>query len=198
MSMTKSSETRANILKKAFDLIYVKGYQATSVDEIIATTQVTKGAFYYHFVSKEQMGLAMVNEIIYPEIYQAFVSPLKGTDKPVKDIHKMIRNILMDVPFFKRANGCPLSNLVQEMAPLSNDFNTALRKITDKCIESLKDCIKHGRKSGRIRTATNEQEVAHFILFGYWGVRNVGKVQESEECYAIYLNELKRYLKSLQ
>ncbi len=47
--MKKAEVTRLNILQKAFELIYVNGYQTTSIDQIIATTQVTKGAFFYHF-----------------------------------------------------------------------------------------------------------------------------------------------------
>lgn len=43
--MKKSANTRATILQQAFELIYKKGYQSTSIDEIIATTKVTKGAF---------------------------------------------------------------------------------------------------------------------------------------------------------
>ena len=196
--MSKSTETRAGLLSKAFSLIYLNGYQATSIDDIIATTKVTKGAFYYHFGSKEQMGLAVINEIIYPEMQQSFILPLKGTDKPVKDIYKMIRNILYDSPFFTLVMGCPLSNLIQEMSPLSPEFRVALNRISEKCLEALKDSLKHGKKAGKIRSGTNEAEVANFILAGYWGIRTIGKMQGSLECYEIYLEELKRYLKSLQ
>jgi hypothetical protein len=44
-TMKKSAATRLMILQKAFELIYAKGYQTTSIDDIIATTKVTKGAF---------------------------------------------------------------------------------------------------------------------------------------------------------
>ena len=196
--MSKSTDTRANILNKAFDLIYVSGYQATSIDEILATTNVTKGAFYYHFSSKEQMGLAVINEIIYPEIYQSFILPLKDTDKPVKDIYKMIRTILFDVPFFKVENGCPLANLIQEMCPLNLDFGIALDGISGMCIEALEEALKQGKKAGKIRSDTNVYEAAYFILSGYWGVRVLGKLHASPNCYGRYLEEFKRYLKSLQ
>ena len=196
--MSKSTDTRANILNKAFDLIYVSGYQATSIDEILATANVTKGAFYYHFSSKEQMGLAVINEIVCPEIYQSFIGPLKGTDKPIRDIYKMIRNILFDVPFFKVENGCPLANLIQEMCPLNLDFGIALDGISGMCLEALKEALKQGKKAGKIRSGTNVYEAAYFILSGYWGVRVLGKLHASQDCYAIYLEEFKRYLKSLQ
>ncbi|GAA6766408.1 hypothetical protein AAFH68_23500 [Flavobacterium sp. CGRL1] len=57
--MSKAVNTRLTILHKAFELIYTKGYQTTSVDEIIATTQVTKGAFYYHLKIKMKWELQL-------------------------------------------------------------------------------------------------------------------------------------------
>lgn len=196
--MSKSTDTRANILNKAFNLIYVNGYQSTSIDEILAMTNVTKGAFYYHFNSKEQMGLAIINEIIFPEIDQSFILPLKDTDKPVKDIYKMVRTILFDVPFFKVENGCPLANLIQEMGPLNLDFGIALNGISNRCIKALKEALKQGKKAGKIRSDTHVDEISYFILSGYWGVRSLGKLHASKDCYAMYLEEFKRYLKSLQ
>ena len=61
--MKKAEGTRRNILEKAFELIYERGYQNTSIDDILATTGVTKGAFYYHFQNKDEMGLAIIHEI---------------------------------------------------------------------------------------------------------------------------------------
>ena len=61
--MKKAEAKRLNILRKAFELVYVNGYLTTSINDIIATTKVTKGAFYYHFKTKDEMGLAIVNEI---------------------------------------------------------------------------------------------------------------------------------------
>ena len=52
----KAAATRLNILQKAFGLVYQNGYRTTSVDDIIATTQVTKGAFFYHFKHKDGNG----------------------------------------------------------------------------------------------------------------------------------------------
>jgi len=44
--MTKAEGTRMMILQTALKLIYRQGYQATSIDEIIAGTSVTKGALF--------------------------------------------------------------------------------------------------------------------------------------------------------
>jgi TetR/AcrR family transcriptional repressor of nem operon len=74
MTMSKALNTRRTILEKAFELIYKKGYQTTSINEIIATTEVTKGAFFYHFKTKDEIGIALINEIIKPTMYEYLIS----------------------------------------------------------------------------------------------------------------------------
>ncbi len=196
--MAKSIVTREIILRNAFELIYLKGYQATSIDEIIATTKVTKGAFYYHFGSKDNMGLAVINEVIYPAIHESLILPLKNSAKPVKDIYRVTENALFAASFFKVKYGCPLSNMIQEVSPLNHDFSVALMKLSDRWRDALKQSIKNGKKAAKIRPGVNEDQVADFIISGYWGIRNLAKLQNSAACFTGYLEELKRYLKSLQ
>jgi TetR/AcrR family transcriptional regulator, transcriptional repressor for nem operon len=87
-NVSKAATTRLGILQKAFDLIYQRGFQATSIDDILATTQVTKGAFFYHFKNKEEMGLALINEVMYPGMKAAFSGLTDSSSHPVEAIHR--------------------------------------------------------------------------------------------------------------
>lgn len=51
----KKEETRQTILAASCELFKEKGYEATSVDEIVNRADIVKGTFYYHFESKEQV-----------------------------------------------------------------------------------------------------------------------------------------------
>lgn len=115
--MKKAAATRLAILQKAFELIYTKGYQTTSIDDIIATMQVTKGAFYYHFKTKDEMGLAIISEILKPTLQSSFIAPLQNHQNPLEAIYELMENLLMKNDFLKVEYGCPASNLTQEMAP---------------------------------------------------------------------------------
>ncbi len=60
--MQKRSETtRAKLLASASRQFAANGYQATSVDDICAGAEVSKGAFYHHFESKQALFLALLN-----------------------------------------------------------------------------------------------------------------------------------------
>lgn len=196
--MKKSEATRLSILQKSFELIYEKGYQTTSIDDILATTQVTKGAFYYHFKTKDEMGLAIINELLKPSFTNAFMKPLQAADDPVKIIYEMMYSILMKNEFMKVEYGCPASNFTQEMAPWHGDFTNALNELSEEWKNAIVQCIKNGKKAGNIRADVKPDQVAVFIMSGYWGIRNVGKLNNSKSVYLIWLKQLKDYLHSLQ
>lgn len=195
--MNKAATTRQNILLKAFDLIYTKGYNATSIDDIIATTQVTKGAFYYHFKNKDEMGLAIINEVLKPTLKSSFVTPLQQQENPLHAIYNMMHHLLMENEFLKVEYGCPASNLTQEMAPWHSDFNKALDELATEWNQVLIHALEAGKKKGLVNKKVNAKQVTTFILSGYWGIRNIGKLSGDRSAYLPYLKELKKYLGSL-
>jgi len=195
--MSKAAATRLAILQKSFELIYTRGYQATSIDDIIATTQVTKGAFFYHFKNKEEMGLAMINEVMYPGMYWALVKPLVNSQNPVTEIYAMMKALLLTNPFFDVKYGCPAINLIDEMAPLNKDFNKALSKFVLQWQKAIETSLQAGKASGIIRSDVNVRQTTYFIMSGYGGIRNLGKVY-GKSSYTPYLSGLRQYLKSLQ
>jgi TetR/AcrR family transcriptional repressor of nem operon len=196
--MNKAETTRHLILRKAFELIYVRGYQSTSIDDIISTTQVTKGAFYYHFNTKDEMGLAIINDILKPALAGSFAEPLQNERDPAEAIYKLIENLLMKDAFMKAEFGCPVSNLTQEMASRNGNFKQALEDLTHQWTEVMTATIENGKKEGLLRKDVNAKQATLMILSGYWGIRNFGKLEKNNTVYLPYLKELKNYLKSLK
>jgi TetR/AcrR family transcriptional repressor of nem operon len=195
--MSKAAATRYNILQKAFELIYLQGYQATSIDEIIATTAVTKGAFFYHFKNKEGMGLAMINEVMYPGMAPYMITALGKTDNVLDDIYNMIKSLLLLNPFFKVEYGCPAVNLVDEMAPLNESFRKALMNLMVEWQKAIEDNLIKAQVAGRLNKACKPKQIALFITANYSGVRNMGKVF-GRSSYVEYLKQFKVYLDGIK
>ncbi|MCM0666518.1 TetR/AcrR family transcriptional regulator [Flavobacterium tyrosinilyticum] len=196
--MSKAANTRLTILHKAFELIYTKGYQTTSIDEIIATTQVTKGAFYYHFKTKDEMGVAIIEEILKPTMQEHFIKPTEASQNPIEDFYHMISYLLLEDPFLQVKYGCPVGNLTQEMTPWNTKFSEALAELVDLWKATIINSIEKGKESGLIRKDVVGEQVAFFILSGYWGIRNFGKLQNDNSSYLVYLKELNVYLNGLK
>lgn len=83
--MAKNGQsTRERILETANDLILSQGYAATSLDQILERTGVTKGAFFYHFKSKDELARALFERYLASE-RQIVESTLRRAEKLTSD-----------------------------------------------------------------------------------------------------------------
>ena len=193
--MSKGEETRKYLLNKAFNLIYENGFQSTSADKIIDGEGITKGAFYYHFKNKKEIGLAVIQEILAQNIKANLIAPLEQEGNKLEIIHNVFRDYMMGVSEKQLKFGCPTNNLIQEMAPLSEQFAVALRNIIHNWQRALSNAIQTGIDQGDIDSASNPDHMAEFIITSYEGARSLGKIYNSFDYYHRFLKELKKYLK---
>lgn len=194
--MAKAEATRLTILQKAYDLVYQKGYQATSIDDIIATTQVTKGAFFYHFKNKEQMGLGIINELMYPQIIPLLEKTLKKPNDVRVNIYEMMEILLFNDEFFKVEFGCPVINLIDEMAALNPSFQKALTRVIKKWQTIIEAAILKAQKKGQLSQDNEANKIALHVITNYGGARYMGKLF-GKSSYSDFLKEFEKYLKSL-
>jgi AcrR family transcriptional regulator len=101
--MRKGDETRARILQVAEAAVLAKGFGATSIEELITETGITKSGFFYHFHDKNELAKALLERYlendnrIYDEIFgraheladdplQAFLLGLKLLSEQLADL----------------------------------------------------------------------------------------------------------------
>src|SRR6202021_747233 len=77
--------TREHLMQAAFREVYRYGFQSAGIDTILAATNVTKGALYYHFESKEALGYAIVEEIVAKLTSDRWMLPLQRNKDKDKD-----------------------------------------------------------------------------------------------------------------
>ncbi len=86
MKGEKGEKRKQELLQIAYRLFLSKGYEETSIDEIIAEAQIAKGTFYYHFKSKEALLEALINKMITEKAEQAkkiLSAPMSAPEKTV-------------------------------------------------------------------------------------------------------------------
>lgn len=76
--------TRERILELAHELILKQGYAATSLEQILERAGVTKGAFFHHFKSKDELARALVDRYLADE-QQVFEETLRRAEKLTSD-----------------------------------------------------------------------------------------------------------------
>jgi TetR/AcrR family transcriptional repressor of nem operon len=110
--------SRTSILKTAGDLMLKYGYAVTSVDEICSKARVTKGSLYHFFATKEELGLAVLNEFYERGVARVARGAYVGMNDPYQCLLGLLDHLETIGPDLWR-RGCLMGNFACEFAESS-------------------------------------------------------------------------------
>jgi TetR/AcrR family transcriptional regulator, transcriptional repressor for nem operon len=189
--------TRLGILKAAYDEILHSGFQSTSVNEIVAKTDVTKGAFFHHFPTKNDLGYAVVDDVLKEMILERWIRPLAAYKNPVQGIITRFKKIIESTSDEEMTLGCPLNNLTQEMSSVDPVFREKLAALLTLWIEENEKYLKKAQRDGYLKLQANPRQVAEFVVMVEEGSFAMVKNLRDRRLYWSLYDSLKLYLESL-
>jgi AcrR family transcriptional regulator len=194
----KSRETQELIINKSFDLFYEKGYNATSIPDIMKKTSLSKGAFYHHFKNKHEIGKKVIEVIIRKRIKQGFIDPLSETHNNVPELLlDVFTNRIKNYSEREKALGCPANNLIGEIGYSEEDFRIILKTLIEEWREALIKTIDIGKDRGEINSNVNSSSVAISLICAFEGVRSVRKVYDDDIIFNEFLESMGSFIKNL-
>ena len=183
----------------AFEEIYRRGYQAASLDAILAKAGVTKGALYHHFPDKASLGLAVVNEVVKGLLLERWLGLLERLrGDPLTALQRTLRHRATNPGRHEIELGCPLNNLAQEMSPLDERFRRAINATFDAWREGFARTLEQGQADGTVRRDVDAQKVASFIVAAVEGSSGLAKSARSPAMMRSNLELLSVFLDSLR
>jgi AcrR family transcriptional regulator len=189
--------TRREILEVAFLEVFSRGFQGVSVDDIVKKTPLTKGAFYHHFPTKLDLGYALVDDVIKPMIISRWIEPLADYENPVRGILERLKRLIGEASPAQLKLGCPLNNLVQEMAPVDEGFRQRLQLALTLWIDEMDKQLRRAKSGGYLKPDTNTRQAAHFIVMAHEGFYGMLKGLDDPRAFDTLYSSLKRYLETL-
>ena len=188
--------TRERLLQAAFREVHRSGFQSASIDAILAATNVTKGALYYHFESKEALGYAIVEEKIAKLTRDNWLRPMRSEGEAIDILIGVVRRI-PDGPQDVRA-GCPLLLLSQEMSPLDEQFRKRLERIFLDWQEGVATLLRKGQSQGTVRRDLNADETASFLIATVEGYSTLAKNAQDAKLWKAGIRNIEAWLNSLR
>jgi AcrR family transcriptional regulator len=176
-----SDMTRQRMLDAAFMEMYRKGFQGMRLDEVLASTGLTKGALYHHFPNKIALGYAVVDEVILPLMEHTWLSPLRDAADPLQALVQVIAELPDNKPPEMIEFGCPLNNLAQEMSPLDEGFRQRLNHVFRLWHDVTEQALERARQQGSLRADVNCDETATFVMAALEGCIGLAKNAQSRE-----------------
>lgn len=198
--MSKAPEaTRQRILEAAFVEFYKNGFQGGSLNHIVEMAGATKGALFHHFTGKQDLGYAVVDDIIGPLLLERWLDPLTGATDPITVLQDAFRRwVRTDIESSAWLQGCPLNNLAQEMSPLDPQFHARINRLYDSWRERIADALVRGIEVGTVKHGTAPGKVAALIVAAQMGIWGTGKSSQGEEAMVQATEGLCEYLDSLR
>lgn len=196
MTTRDTDLTRGKLLDAAFCEIHRHGFQAASIANILQDTGLTKGALYHHFPTKQDLGLAVVDEVIRARLDEWVFRPLRESRQPVATLLEIIdQKATSDAEAV--VLGCPLNNLMQEMTPLDATFKARLSDIVIAWGNAVEDALRRGQEAGEVRADVDCRAASLFIVSAWEGCVGVAKSLQSTAGFELCMRQLHGYVRSL-
>jgi len=155
-------DTRTRLVLAATQLFWAKGYNSTSIADVLQTAKVNSGSLYYFFPGKTDL-LAAVLDMYHDGIRQMLLEPAwAGVNDPIEKIFALLaryRQSLADTDCFY---GCPIGSLALELHEPDPPVRERLAKNFSAWIDAIADCLE--RAKARLPAELDRRELAQFVL----------------------------------
>jgi AcrR family transcriptional regulator len=191
----RSLETRRRIIETTAELFNKKGFSGTTLSDLTAATNLTKGGIYGNFENKEDIAVAVFDYNLAKR--QKDIEKEMAREKTVKN--KILANI--DAYYFKDAEsrlsgGCPLQNTAIE----ADDTHEGLRKKAaagfmdwKKC---LTDLILQGIENGEFKPGIDADKMAFSLIAIIEGSVLLGRTMRQNKVQTAILDTARSMVES--
>ncbi len=180
------------------ELFYKKGYYNTSVDDILKELSLSKGAFYYHFQSKEDFFISIIQNLIVKRVYSLLIEPIEAKEDPFNSIEVCFENAMSIAEHNELDYGFVLSNFMTEFNGRNELISKYLRDIYKIWEVNIITVLQKGKTDGYIARHVDSEAVATFLISSYMGVRMLMVEGNSKLLRYQFMQQLRHYMKSLE
>ncbi|MBI4591426.1 MAG: TetR family transcriptional regulator C-terminal domain-containing protein [Candidatus Rokubacteria bacterium] len=175
--------------------MHLKGYHATSLDDVLKASGVGKGNFYYYFKSKEELGYAILDQVVRAFIQRTVEPSLSdATAKPLDKICSFLDRVLETQRERNCVGGCPMGNLASELSDVHEGFRRRLAEIFTLWRERLTEALAQAQAEGSLAPECEAAGLAHFLVAALEGAILMTKVTKEIHVMETCVGELKAHL----
>ena len=168
---------RGRILDAAADAFQSKGYNATSMQDVMRAARTTGGATYHHFPTKKALAIAVIEERVAKAIDTTWLERMGSAESTLDGVLTVFAETIASLEHRRVVAGCEVSNLALELALADDDFRAALHVVFDRWRQNIADRIRADQTTGALDDA-DADELATFIVASYSGAMAIAKAAQ--------------------
>jgi AcrR family transcriptional regulator len=153
---------REKIIQAAMELFWLKGYNSTSIADLLSRTQLNSGSLYHVFPSKQDV-LIGVLEAYRDGIEEMLLAPAwGGVDDPIEKIFALLNGYRTMIAESDCTYGCPIGSLALELHEPDPRVRDLLAENFENWTRAVERCIDAAGK--RLPRGTDKKALAQFVL----------------------------------
>jgi TetR/AcrR family transcriptional repressor of nem operon len=189
-------DTRSRIIVAAMELFWEKGFNSTSVADILSRSQVNSGSLYHFFPGKQDV-LIGVLEAYRDGIGEMLLAPAwDGVADPIEKIFALLARYRRSIVETDCVYGCPIGSLALELHEPDPPVRELLAANFDGWTEAVKKCLDAAK--ARLPKGADTHALSQFILTVMEGGVMQARTHRNLKAYDASVAGLRDYLKLLE
>lgn len=161
------------IAAAAMRVFWQRGYAATSIQDLVEGTGLSRSSLYGTFESKQ--GLFQQALRCYQAVTTANVQLLAGPGSPKELIRQLLLRIAEDELGDPQRRGCLVANATLELAGHDEAVAELVAHNFRRLQQALESLIERGQQAGEVAAGKNPRALARFFVNTMQGLRVLGK-----------------------
>ena len=190
--------TRNKILAESKQLVFENGFSGTSIDQILERSGITKGAFFYHFKTKNHLAKALIEEFAREDIFH-MNEALKSTENLKGDALERLLQFIQEFIDMMSEVEEPYSCLYASYTYEPNQFDEeTLNRISETILTwrtTMVHLIQDVIEEYDAKVEIDIQSLADHIVVIFEGAFVVSKALRGKDLTVDHLSHLKNYFK---
>lgn len=194
--MNKRQSKKEHLLSSGMEVMKLRGYQGTSVKEIVDAAGVPKGSFYNYFASKEAFALEAIDKAANSSYANAETTLLNTAKPPLERIIEFFQRGIDQACDSEYKQGCFLGNLTQEMSDTSDAIRLRLKTALNRMTRLIADVVEevYAEQTGKA-SELQPLIVAEFLFNAWEGALMRAKATKNREPFDAFLTMARYILK---
>ncbi|WP_256106900.1 TetR/AcrR family transcriptional regulator [Streptomyces sp. ODS05-4] len=169
MARTKEFDPDA-VLQRAMDLFWERGYEATSLADLVEHLGIGRASLYATFGSKHDLYLAAMRRYLRDSA-AGFVTELAQPGPALPAVRAFVAGWVTDAVTDSRRRGCLVVNAAVELSPRDPEVARQVEVSWSVVETALVSCLLRAQAQGELAADKDPRAIAHLLLVVMQGVR---------------------------
>jgi TetR/AcrR family transcriptional repressor of nem operon len=173
MARTKDFDEN-EVLKKAVDIFWLKGYSATSMQDLVDGLGISRSSLYDTYGDKHTLFMKALES--YQSVNSEKFACVINSDKPAKEtVKSLLEFVIGGLLNDKSQKGCFMVNAEVEVALHDKEVSEVIQKNDQQVEEAFYAVIQKGRQNGEIANNQDARALARFMFNTVKGIQVTAK-----------------------